>query len=207
MFTLTSYSTAGVATTGVDTSFNAASYDGYLTIQSTSALTGYFSRVNAALSTTSPGDIFDKALATMFVNNGADPDEIWMDGAARAELQRSLRVGGTNGAASGYRTNIQMADGNTVIGSSVTGIMNANTGKVLPVMTHRFMPVGAALIRSTSLPLENTRISSPVSFVNVQDYMAIDWPTIQLTYDQSTYQIGSMLHRAPAWSGLLVGIQ
>jgi hypothetical protein len=69
------------------------------------------------------------------------------------------------------------------------------------------MPVGCALIRSTSLPIENTRISAPVSFVNVQDYMAIDWPTIQLTYDQSTYQIGSMLHRAPAWNGMLIGIQ
>lgn len=206
-FTLSTYNAAGAITTGADNSFGASDYDGYLSIQSNPALTGYLRRVNGALSATDPGTEFDQALAAMYVANGADPDEIWMDGVQRAKLQRLMRIGGSSGASSGYRTNINLGDGHVTMGSSVTGVMNANTGKVLSVNTHRFMPVGAALIRSTSLPLENSRVAAPVMFRNVQDYMLIDWPVIQLTYDLSTYQIGTMVHMAPAWSGLILGLQ
>ena len=42
---------------------------------------------------------------------------------------------------------------------------------------------------------------------NVQDYMAIDWPVIQHTYDTSTYWFGALVSYAPAWSGCLQGIK
>jgi hypothetical protein len=199
-------SAASAAATGVDTSALATSYDGYLSIQSDPTKSGYFSRANAKFNTLNPGVEFDTALQTMFVNNGADPDEIWMTGALRAEFGQLMRIGGTNGAASGYRTNVVTGDGSVTMGTSVTGYVNQNTGKVLNLGTHRFMPTGACLIRSLSVPIPDSHVSSPVAARNTQDYMAIDWPTIQLTYDASTYQIGSLLHYAPGWNGLIVGV-
>jgi len=41
----------------------------------------------------------------------------------------------------------------------------------------------------------------------VQDYIAIQWPVQQLTYDSSVLEIGTMAHYAPAWSGLIQAIQ
>ena len=206
VITVTAYSSTSAVATGVDTSASATSYDGFMSVQSDPTKSGYVSRVNGKFSTTNPGSEFDTALQTMYVNNGADPDEIWMTGAMRSEFGQLLRVGGTNGAASGYRTNLQTGDGSVTMGTSVTGYVNQNTGKVLDLATHRFQLQGAALIRSTSIPIPDSNVPSPVQAVNVQDYMAVDWPTIQMTYDTSTYQIGSLLHYAPGWHGVLLGV-
>lgn len=206
VITVTSYSSTSALASGVDTSAVATSYDGYLSIATDPTKSGYFSRANAKFSTTNPGSEFDLALQTMFVNNGADPDEIWMTGALRAEFGQLMRIGGTNGAASGYRTNVVTGDGSVTMGTTVTGYVNQNTSKVLDLGTHRFMPQGATLIRSTSVNIPDSNIPSPVAARNTQDYMAVDWPVIQMTYDASTYQIGSLLHYAPAWHGAIVGL-
>lgn len=204
--TLTAYNAAGAAGTGVDTSFDTNAYDGFLSVQSDPSKTGYLKRLNGTLSITNPGDEFDTALAQMFTNNGADPDEIWTTGTIRKVLAQVMRQGGNNGSASGYRTTLVAGENGVIMGTVVSGIMNANTEKIVSVKTHRFMPIGAALIRSTSVPVEDNQVPAPVQVVNVQDYMAIDWPQIQMSYDLSTYQIGTMVHYAPAWSGLILGI-
>lgn len=204
--TLLSYNAAGAVPANVDTSFSANAYDGYLTVQSDPTKTGYFLRKNGLLSTVNPGSELDTAFQTMFINNGADPDDVWVTGAIRSALAQSMRSGGNTGYGPGYRTNLQTGDGNVIMGTSVSGIMNANTSKVVDIRTHRFMPNGCMLIRSNSLPFEDSNVPAPVQMVNVQDYMAIDWPQIQMSYDISTYQIGTMLHYAPAWSGLIVGV-
>jgi hypothetical protein len=118
-----------------------------------------------------------------------------------------MRAGGGSGAASRYRTNVTTGDGNAVMGTVVGGHMNPNTGKVVDVRTHRFMPAGAVLIQSTSLPLPDAHIPAPSQVVSVQEYMAVDWPTIQMSYDASTYWIGTLVHYAPAWNGLILGVQ
>jgi hypothetical protein len=205
--TLTNFNAAGpLGAPTVDASANTNGYDGYLAVQSDPTLSGYFSRVNAALSTSNPGVEFDTALAAMFVANGADPDEIWLTPALKVEFAELMRQGGSAGFGNGYRTNLVTGDNGVTIGTSVSGFMNAATGKVLDVRAHRFMPKGAALIRSTSIPIPNANIPAPVAAVNVQDYMAVDWPDIQMTYDVSTYQIGTLVHYAPLWNGLLLGV-
>lgn len=201
-YTLTTYNSGGAVIAGTDSSADANAYDGFLTVLTNPADSGYFSRLNGALSTTNPGQEFDTALGTMYVNNGADPDEIWMTGTLRANLAQSMR----KAAGSGYRTTLVAGDNGVTMGTVVTGILNPNTGKVVDVRTHRFMPQGCALIRSTSLPLVNSHVEAPAVKVNVQDYFLVDWPVIQMTYDLSTYQIGTLVHYAPAWSGAIVGI-
>lgn len=205
-YTLTSYAVGATVGVATDSSFSNLAYDGFLTVQSDPTKTGYLRRVNAAWSTTAPGTEIDLALATMYVANGADPDEIYMTGALRQSYNATMRAGNGTGAASGYRTSVVSGDGSVTMGTVVSGQLNPNTGKVVDIKTHRFMPNGAVLIRSTSLPIQNSHVDAPVKFVNVQDYMSIAWPTIQMTYDESTYQIGTMQHTAPAWSGLLLGV-
>lgn len=206
-FTLTSYNSTSAIAGNVDTSFNANGYDGFLTVLSDSTKGGYLSRQNAAFSTTNPGSEFDTALVTMWTNNAADPEEIWMTGANRAELNQLMRVGGASGAASGYRTNTVTGSGDVTMSTTVTGYVNPATSRVVDIKVHRFMPAGACLIRSTTLPIPDSNITAPSVAVNVQEYMAIDWPQIQMTYDTSTYQIGTLIHYAPAWSGLILGIK
>ncbi len=169
--------------------------------------TGYLRRLNGAFSIANPGSEIDLALATMFNNNGADPDEIYMTGTVRSAYNALMRNAPSSGSANGYRTNVTTGDGNAIMGTVVGGHLNPNTGKVLRVQTHRFMPQGAVLIRSTSLPLPDAHIPAPIQVVNVQDYMGVDWPVIQMSYDISTYNVGTLIHYAPAWHGLILGVQ
>lgn len=205
-YTITSVTLSGTQTAGTDSSFNANAYDGFLTVQSDPTKTGYLRRLNDEFSTAAPGSEIDLALQTMFTNNGADPDEIYMSGAVRSSYNALMRNAPSSGAANGYRTNVTTGDGNAIMGTVVGGHMNPNTGKVLRVLTHRFMPQGAVLIRSTSLPLPDAHIPAPTQVVNVQDYMGVDWPVIQMSYDISTYNIGTLIHYAPAWNGLILGV-
>jgi hypothetical protein len=205
-YTFTSYSVTATTTLGTDSSFSAQSYDGFLTVQSDPTKTGYLKRVNGAWSTTTPGTEIDTALTNMYVNNGAEPSEVWMTGAMMKAYSQLMRIGGVNGAASGYRTNVVAGDNGITIGAAVTAQVNPATQGTISLKVHRFMPLGCALIRSTRIPVPDSRVGAPVNMVNVQDYMAVDWPNIQMTYDTSTYQIGTMEHIAPAWSGLLLGV-
>lgn len=205
-YTMTSLTLSGTQTAGTDSSFSATAYDGFLTVQSDPTKTGYLRRLNTNFSTALPGSEIDLALQTMFVNNGADPDEIHMTGAVRSAYNGLMRNAPSSGSANGYRTNVTTGDGNAIMGTVVGGHLNPNTGKVVNVITHRFMPQGAVLIRSTSLPLPDAHIPAPTQVVNVQDYMGIDWPVIQMSYDISTYNIGTLIHYAPAWNGLILGV-
>lgn len=201
--TITAYTTSGIAGVAADSSFSSLAYDGFYTVQSDPNQTGYLSRLNGAWSTSNPGSEIDTALVTMWAANGADPDELWMTGTGRTALGQLVR---NTGNVSGYRTSAVIGDGNMTMGAVVTGWLNPNTGKVLAINAHRFALPGTCLIRSLTLPLQDAEVPAPVCMTNVQDYMALDWPVIQMSYDVSTYQMGTMVHYAPAWSGLILGI-
>jgi len=93
-----------------------------------------------------------------------------------------------------------------VLGSLVNAIQNEATGKMVDMITHRFMPAGVAVVHSKQLPFPDSGVSNTVSVCNVTDSMVIDWPTIGFSYDLSTYTYGTALFRAPSWSGLITGI-
>lgn len=199
--------TSGANPSASDSSANPLGYDGFLTVAADPTQSGYVQRVNGKFSTTNPGSEIDLMLQTMYINNGADPDEILMTGALRAEYNQLMRVGGNSGAASGYRTNVETGNGNAIMGTVVGGHMNPNTSKVIPVETHRFMPNGCVTARSYTIPVPDSHVPAPIAKYNVQDYMAIQWPEIQMSYDTSTYQVGTLIHHAPAWHGCLLGVQ
>ncbi|RMI47600.1 hypothetical protein EBO15_01480 [Actinomadura harenae] len=213
----------GAAVPGADSTANTNGYDGFLTVQADPAQSGYVKRVNAkiynsATPSSSLGDTpFQDAFVSLYgagVNPGggsgqdkrlADPDEIWCDGNIRRALGDFVKS--SSGGAAGYRIALTEGDatGGVTVGSVVSGIQNQTTGRYVDLNVHPYMPVGCALIRSRTLPVPDSEVSNTSEVINVQDYMSIEWPVVQFTYDQSTYLNGTFVHYAPAWSGMLIG--
>jgi len=202
----------GAAMPGADSTSNAQGYDGFLTVLADPAQSGYVKRVNAAITSDDP---WQQAFLTLYgasIQPGgganldkrlADPDEIWVDGVIRKKLGDYLKGSATS---SNYRIAFDQGPGGHIIGEVVNGIANQVTGKMVDLAVHPYMPLGASMVRSRTLPIPNTEIGNTSEVINVQDYMAYEWPEIQMTWDQSTYWFGTLVHYAPAWSGLLLGL-
>lgn len=202
--TVTSLSTTGATNPGAtDTSVQARGYDGFLTVQSDPARTGYFKDLNAGLSAENPGDEFQAAFLSLWQSVKADPDHIWCDGGTAKVLGDLLK---TNNSSS-YRLQLNGDGHGHFLGSTVTGIENQVTRKMVPFNVHPWMPAGNALIRSETLPIPDSHVGATAEVISVQEYMSVDWPPVQFTWDASTYWYGTLVHYAPKWSGLISGIK
>lgn len=187
-----------------DQSAVATNYDGLLT--NVAASGGYVARLNAAFSTTSPGVEFQTAFGSLYESVKGDPEVIWMNGFDRLQLSNAIT---NNAANSAYAVFVQNADGmgNVKTGTVVSSVMNEVTGSEIPITVHPWFPQGNALIQQKTLPIPDSNVSETSVMVLPQDYVAVQWPVVQFTYDASTFEIGTMCHYAPTWNGLLQGIQ
>jgi hypothetical protein len=211
-FTMTAVPAGSVSPPGSDTSANANGYDGFLTVLTDPSQSGYVSRANAPLYT--PGgsnNLGDKpyqdAFASLYASVFADPDEVWLSAPIRRELADWVRSDTTG--ASAYRIQLQEGSDHITIGGAVSGILNESspTDKIVALRVHPYMPAGSSFIRSRTLDIPDSGIGDTTQVIAVQDYMSVDWPQIQFTYDSSTYWYGGLCHYAPKWSGAVLGIQ
>jgi hypothetical protein len=134
----------------------------------------------------------------------ADPDTILLDGTIRAALGQFLKV---NAQTSAYR--IMLTEGGVngeKIGAVVNGIYNQVTGKPVDLVVEPYMPPGAAILYSKTLPVPDSEISHTFVVKNVQDYMMYEWQSMGMTWDASTYMFGTLLGYAPTWSGAITGL-
>jgi len=182
---------------------SSVAYDGLLTVLTDPTQAGYTKRLNATLSTTEPGAEFQDAFGSLYSSVIADPEVILTTGAIRRELAKSIQQ---QGNPTGYRLNLEAGADGVTIGSVVSAIANEYTGRMVDVIAHPYMPTGCAVIWSKHLPFPDSGVTETTQVANVVDMQIIEWPTIQLSYDISSYQYGTMLHRAPAWSGAITGI-
>lgn len=188
-----------------DTTATADEYDGLLATLLDPAQSGSVQRLNAVLSTSNPGNEFQNSFAAVYDAVKARPELVRMNGFDRKQLSDTLKAGTTT---PGYRLEITQDEISGVrLGSLVSGIYNEITGDSVDVEVHPWLAQGNSTVESWSLPIPDTGISSTVQFLAVQDYMAINWPVIQLTYDVSSYWIGGMAQYAPKWSAAVVGIK
>lgn len=246
---LTSYSTStgSMAQNAADSSANANGYDGFLTVLTNPAVSGYIATYaangTAANSVNSiaglgqsaapaqgdtPWQTMFKALYGAGVEPGnyaqagtataygqkllADPDVVYVDGVIRSALGSFVEHGGGTGLSSGnpggYRITLSQDQVSGVsVGSVVTGLVNQTTGKAVDLEVHPYMPVGVSFAWSKTLPVPDSEVANTFAVNNVVEYMGYDWPDIQFTYDFSTYQLGTFVPYAPAWSGAIVGLQ
>ena len=192
----------GTAAPAVDASYASNGYDGF--ISTFGQYGGYTKAVNASVASQSePAGFFQDAFVSMFNTNMADPDVIYTSAAVRRNIAASMQKNASNAA---YRLTYETGSDGVTLGSLVNAIQNEATGKMVDLVTHRFMPAGTAVIHSKNLPFPDSGVSQTVSAVNVVDTMVIDWPQIGFSYDLSTYTYGTVLFRAPAWSGLITGL-
>ena len=200
---------AALTTTGAaasrataDTSAYATGYDGILaTVLGPNS--GYNNAINSAFSTSNPGGEFQTAFASMYQNVKADPDVVLLNGNDRKQLSDAIKSGST----ANYRLVINNpGEDGTTYGSIVTGLQNEVTGKAVDLMVHPWLNQGVAPILSFTLPIPDTEVSDVWANYMVQDYMGIQWPVTQFSYDFSTYFRGTFFCAAPAWNGAVSGI-
>lgn len=203
---ITSAPASGPSTTSgaADASAVATNYDGLLT--NTAASGGYTKRLNAGFSTTAPGAEFQVAFGSLYESVKGDPEEIWMNGFDRLQLSNAIV---NNAANSAYRVFVpnESGMGGVKAGTVVQSLMNEVTGSEIPITVHPWFPQGNSLIRQKTLPIPDSNVSETSVMVLPQDYVAVQWPVVQFTYDASTFEIGTFCHYAPAWNGLIQGIQ
>jgi hypothetical protein len=193
---------AAASRASADTSAYATGYDGILaTVLGPN--TGFNNAINSAFSTSNPGVEFQTAFAAMYQNVKADPDVVLINGNDRKQLSDAIK----NGSTANYRLVInQPGESGTTYGSIVTGLQNEVTGKAVDIMVHPWLNSGVAPILSFTLPIPDTQVSDVWANFLVQDYMGVQWPVTQFTYDFSTYFRGTFFCTAPAWNGAVSGI-
>lgn len=196
--------TSGVAASTVtaDTSAYAAGYDGILAT-CLGANSGYVNRVNGTLNTSNPGAEFFKAFDVMYQANGADPDEVLLNGSDRRQLSDLLKTTTGN-----YRLEVQDDQAHGMrVGTMVIGMQNEVTNKMVDISVSRYVPQGVAPIISWTLPLPNSEVSDVWEMRLVQDYMGISWPIMQHTYDYGSFWYGALICQAPMFNGAIAGIK
>jgi hypothetical protein len=182
-----------VASSGADQSAVANNYDGLLT--NTAASGGYVTRLNAAFSTTNPGTEYQTAFGSLYEAVKGDPEEVWINGFDRLQLSNAIV---NNAANSAYRVYIgQNEMGGVKTGTVVTSILNEVTGSEVPLTVHPWFPQGNSLIRQKTLPIPDSNVSETSVMVLPQDYVAVQWPVVQFTYDASTFEIGTLEIESP----------
>jgi hypothetical protein len=198
------FTTTGAAASraAADTSAYATGYDGILaTVLGPNS--GFNNAINSAFSTSNPGGEFQTAFAAMYQNVKADPDIVLLNGNDRKQLSDAIK----SGSNANYRLVINNpGEDGTTYGSVVTGLQNEVTGKAVDLMVHPWLNQGVAPILSFTLPIPDTEVSDVWANFLVQDYMGIQWPVTQFSYDFSTYFRGTFFCSAPAWNGAVSGI-
>jgi hypothetical protein len=212
-YTLTTNpTTTGAVVPAADSTANANGYDGFLSVLADPNQAGVVSRVNAPLyvlgGSNNLGDKpFQDSFASLFASVYADPEELWLAAPQRRELVDWVRSDTTGAAA--YRITLEEGSTGITVGGMVSGIVNESspTSRIVDIRVHPYMPAGAGFIRSRHLDIPNSGIGDTTEVIAVQDYMSVDWPQVQFTYDSSTYWFGSLCHYAPKWSAGLFGMQ
>jgi len=201
--------TTGTISPGsTDTSYFATGYDGIIPqiIGASGNPGGVVNRLNGAFSTSAPGSEFQAIFASIYQNVKGDPDEILINGADRKQLSEAIK--GSSGNVGAYRLNITQDEANGVIaGDVVTGIHNEVTGKGVSLTVHPWMVQGNAAVLSYTLPIPDSNVSEVWAVHTAQDFMAIEWPVTQFTYDNSVYFNETLVCAAPQFNGLLQGIK
>ena len=203
---ITNQPTSGptIASGAGDASAQPTNYDGLLT--NVAANGGYVKRLNVPLSTSNPGSEFQTAFASLYDAVKASPEEVWLNGFDRLQLSNALLQQNNPNA---YRVFIDNSTGSNgvKVGAVVQSLLNEVTGDEVAINTHPWMPQGNALIRSVTLPIPNTNVSSTSVMACTQDYLQVNWPAIQFAYEASTFMVTTLCNYSPAWSGLIQGIQ
>ena len=135
----------------------------------------------------------------------ADPAEIWTSAQDATNLSKDLVV---NGNDLNYTIFVQQSEvSNVIAGIAVSQFTNPVTRSTVRITVHPYWPQGSAVGMSYTLPQVQTNVSNVWEVVNVQDYISINWPVIDVTFRYSLFQYGTLFSPAPQYNFLLQGLQ
>jgi hypothetical protein len=191
--------TSGTTVPSSDSTQNTNAYDGLMTQTLASGLS--VPRLNSALT-------LDAITKTVFLPGWlqykADYDELWVH--ALESIKITDLVLGASGAP--YRITVPVGSEGGVTGNyRVDRLLNKVTGKSVAVTVHPYMEQGNILALSYTLPFPYSEVPNVWEWRGPQDYMAVQWPVIQMSYDASTFTFGALVGYAPAYNAVLNGIQ
>ena len=135
----------------------------------------------------------------------ADPAEIWTSAQDATNLSKDLVV---NGNGLNYQIFVSQNEvANVTAGIAVSQFTNPVTRSTVRITVHPYWPQGSAVGMSYTLPQVQTNVSNVWEVVNVQDYISINWPVIDVTFRYSLFQYGTLWSPAPQYNFLLQGLQ
>lgn len=222
--------TAGTSPPSADTgTFSANDYDGIFQILAGGAvdyngstsgdaalgIAGYY---NAAIGDTLNTNVVNTALKTLWDGNStssggtatsgyrADPSELIAEGTDMANF--SMSILSNQGGPTTYQFLIDQNEvGNVQGGVAISQFTNPITRSTIKLMVHPWYSQGSATLMSYTLPMSWSNVSNVWENVMVQDYLSVAWPVIDLSFRYSLFYFGALLCYAPAYNGLLQGLQ
>lgn len=137
----------------------------------------------------------------------ADPAELIVEGLDASNFAANILSQAAGGQTS-YQLRIDQDEvGSIRAGAAVSQIQNPITRSMVSLVTHPYLQQGSAMLMTYNLPMSFANVSNAWEVANVQDYVSISWPVIDVTFRYSIFQYGALIGIAPQYSGLLQGIQ
>lgn len=185
------------------------------TYPSTGYKAGY---INQSVGSTITNDVLRDAFAGLWDNSStlntsdsggfrADPAELILEGLDASNYSANI-LAQASGGQQAYQLYITQDEAaNIRAGAAISQVQNPITRSLVKVLTHPYMQQGNALLLTYQLPMSFSNVSNAWEITNVQDYISISWPVIDVTFRYSIFLYGTLVGIAPQYSGFLQGIQ
>lgn len=165
---------------------------------------GYY---NKAVGDTLNRNVLNTALSALQSQGSykASPSEIICEASDGMRLSNDILNSGSN---SNFRLYVEQAEqGGVRDGAAVSEFVNPITRDILKILVHPWFLQGVCLLMSYTLPFSWSNVANVFEMTVVQDYLSINWPTIDASFRYSLFLFGSLVCNAPQYCGLLTGLQ
>ncbi len=152
--------------------------------------------------------LYNSSTAVSGANQGfrASPTEIIASGYDVKNLSDDILKNQNNGAA--YRLFVEQDQLQGITyGGAVSTVLNPINRASLNLTVHPLLPQGNAMLMSYTLPMTFSNVNLAWQVFNVQDYLSISWPVVDITFRYSIFLYGSLVGAAPQYSAWISGLQ
>lgn len=133
------------------------------------------------------------------------PADLWAEGSDVGNLSDDIV---TNRAGQQYLLTVaQDQVSNITTGAAVGQVVNPVTRAIVKIMVHPWMVQGNCFINSYTLSSPTANVGNVWEVNNVQDYISISWPVIDMTFRYSIALYGALFCKAPQYNAVLGGLQ
>lgn len=218
--------TGGATPPSADTGSGSTNrYDGLMTLLTGRTASGTYPTsgykggyINQAVGGQLTNAVFQDAFAGLWNNSStlntsdsggfrADPQEIILEGLDASNYAANV-LSQSAGGQQAYQLFItQDQTGDIRTGAAISQIQNSITRSLVKLVVHPWLQQGNAFVMSYNLPQSVQNVGNAWEVTNVQDYVSITWPVIDVTFRYSIFLYGTLVGIAPQYSGILQGIQ